>query len=77
MEVVMNFGESFKTVAANPLLLLCEPGRSICKLASHVNKALQEDSACTEEFGRLFSDKFYNLFNTRFLFNIIERKNHA
>ena len=67
MEVVMSFGKAFKIVAANLLLQLCEPGISICKLASQVNKALQEDSACTEEFGRLLWDKFYNLLNTQFL----------
>ena len=67
MEVVMSFREAFKIVATNPLLQLCEPGISTCKLASQVNKALEEDSACTKKLGRLLSDKFYNLLNTRFL----------
>ena len=67
MEVVTSFRKAFKIVAANQLLQLCEPGISICKLASQVNKALEEDSACTDEFGRVLSDKFYNLLNTQFL----------
>ena len=74
MEVVMSFGKAFKIVAANLLLQLCEPGISICKLVSQVNKALQEDSACTEEFGRLLWDKFYNLLNTQFLSTSLKEK---
>ena len=38
MEVMMSFREAFETVATNPLLQLCEPGISTCKLASQVNK---------------------------------------
>ena len=67
MEVVMTFREAFKIVTTNPWLQLCEPGISTCKLASQVNKALEKDSACTKKLGRLLSDKFYNLLNTRFL----------
>ena len=44
MEVVMIFRESFKIATVNALLQLCEPDISTCKLASHVNKALEDDS---------------------------------
>ena len=61
----MNSSEVFKIVAANQPLQFYEPGISLCKLESQVNKALEEDSACTENFGRLH--KSYNLLDTRFL----------
>ena len=74
MEVVMSFREAFETVATNPLLQLCEPGISTCKLVSQVNKALEKNSACTEKLVRLLSDKFYNLLNTRFLSTAMKEK---
>ena len=70
----MSFREAFKIVATNPLLQLCEPGISTCKLASQVNKALDEDSTCTEKLGRLLSDRFYNLLNTQFLSTSMKEK---
>ena len=39
-----------------------------------MNKELQEDSVCTEEFGRLLWNKFHYLLNTRFLSSSLKEK---